>query len=46
MPRKARKQSATGIYHIMVRGINRQRISEDNEDCEAFVSTLVNGIIK
>lgn len=41
MPRQARKQSATGIYHIMVRGINRQRIFEDHEDCETFVSTLL-----
>ena len=41
MPRQARKQSATGIYHIMVRGINRKRIFEDNEDCEIFFSTLL-----
>ena len=41
MPRQARKQSATGIYHIMVRGINRQRIFEDDEDCVAFVITLL-----
>ena len=41
MPRQARKQSATGLYHIMVRGINRQRIFEDHEDCETFVSTLL-----
>ena len=24
MPRTARDQSATGIYHVMIRGINRQ----------------------
>lgn len=40
MPRKARKKSKTGIYHIMVRGINRQRIFEDDEDCEKFIDTV------
>ena len=24
MPRQARKESGTGIYHVMLRGINRQ----------------------
>ena len=28
MPRTARDQSATGIYHVMIRGINRQDIFE------------------
>ena len=32
MPRQARKFSRTGIYHVMLRGINRQDIFEDNED--------------
>ncbi len=32
MPRKAREQSKTNIYHVMIRGINRQTIFEDNED--------------
>lgn len=40
MPRKARKKSKTGIYHIMVRGINRQTIFEDDEDCIRFIYTL------
>ena len=26
MPRQARKESGTGIYHVMLRGINRQDI--------------------
>ena len=26
MPRQARKTSGTGIYHVMLRGINRQDI--------------------
>ncbi|MCC8117903.1 MAG: hypothetical protein LIP09_04025 [Bacteroidales bacterium] len=33
MPRKAREISITGIYHAMMRGINRQRIFEDRLDC-------------
>ena len=32
MPRQERLQSATGIYHVMLRGINRQDIFEDDED--------------
>lgn len=42
MPRQARKKSATGIYHIMLRGINRQQIFEDEEDRERFLDTLEN----
>lgn len=40
MPRQARKKSNSGIYHIMLRGINRQRIFEDEEDCLRFLETL------
>ena len=32
MPRQERLHSATGIYHVMLRGINRQDIFEDDED--------------
>ena len=32
MPREAREKSPTGIYHIIMRGINRQSIFEDEED--------------
>lgn len=32
MPRKGRETSGTGIYHVMLRGINRQDIFEDSED--------------
>lgn len=32
MPRQARKESGTGIYHVMLRGINRQDIFEDAVD--------------
>jgi hypothetical protein len=32
MPRIGREQSVTGIYHVMLRGINRQDIFEEAED--------------
>lgn len=40
MPRQARKKSSSGIYHIMLRGINKQQIFEDEEDCEKFLWVL------
>ena len=40
MPRTARDQSATGIYHVMIRGINRQDIFETPEDYRKFIETL------
>ncbi|WP_371360972.1 transposase [Sporomusa malonica] len=40
MPRTARKKSKSGIYHIMLRGINRQTIFEDEEDRFKFIDTL------
>ena len=40
MPRTARKKSNSGIYHIMLRGINRQTIFEDDEDRIKFVDTI------
>ena len=40
MPRSARKKSESGIYHIMLRGINKQQIFEDKEDSERFLETL------
>jgi len=41
MPRVARKKSLSGIYHIMLRGINRQLIFLDDEDNEKFLQTLI-----
>ena len=32
MPRQSRKKSSTGIYHVMLRGINKQDIFEEAED--------------
>lgn len=40
MPRTGRQTSSTGIYHIILRGINRQIMFEDNEDKEKFIDTL------
>lgn len=40
MPRAARIKSKSGIYHIIMRGINRQILFEENEDCIKFIQTL------
>ena len=40
MPRQARRKSESGIYHIMLRGINQQQIFEDKEDNLRFLETL------
>ncbi|OQB24679.1 MAG: Transposase IS200 like protein [Firmicutes bacterium ADurb.Bin182] len=40
MPRTARKKSASGIYHIILRGINRQTIFSDEEDNDEFIKIL------
>ena len=38
--RISRERSKTGIYHAMLRGINRTTIFEDNEDREYFLDKL------
>lgn len=40
MPRRARRKSATGLYHIMIRGINRQSIFEAPGDKVRFLEVL------
>lgn len=40
MPRTARQLSKTGIYHIIVRGINRQPIFYDEEDYQRYLNTI------
>lgn len=40
MPREARRSSQNGIYHIMLRGINRQTIFEDDEDKLRLLETM------
>ena len=39
MPRQARQASGTGIYHVMMRGINHQNIFEEQEDYYQFLNT-------
>ncbi|MGO5010399.1 transposase [Niallia sp. Sow4_A1] len=40
MARNPRKKSVNGIYHIIIRGINRQIIFEDNVDKIQYLKTL------
>ena len=40
MSRQLRKKSGTGIYHVMLRGINRQDIFEDEEDYKQMITVL------
>ena len=40
MPRKSREKSDTGIYHVMLRGINGQIIFEDKEDYEKLIQVI------
>ena len=40
MARQLRKKSETGVYHVMLRGINRQDIFEDEGDYQQMVSIL------
>lgn len=40
MARNPRKKSVNGIYHIIIRGINRQIIFEDNDDKIQCLKTL------
>lgn len=40
MPRHSREKCASGIYHIMVRGINRQNIFNDEDDYIRYLDTI------
>lgn len=40
VPRTARKKSNSNVYHIVLRGINRQVIFNDDEDRKRFIFTL------
>ncbi|MBE6788051.1 MAG: transposase [Ruminococcaceae bacterium] len=40
MPRQARKRAESGIYHVMLRGIDRQTIFEDSEDYDYFMGIM------
>ena len=40
LPRTAREKSRSGIYHVMLRGINKQNIFEEAEDYEKMMDLL------
>ena len=40
MPRTARKLSKTGLYHIIIRGVNKETIFIDDEDRKMFLRLL------
>jgi putative transposase len=40
MPRQARSISKSGIYHIILRGANRQEIFHDDDDRRKFLETV------
>ena len=40
MPRKSRQTSKNGVYHVMLRGINRQNIFLDKEDYWKLIKIL------
>jgi len=40
MPREARKMSCSGIYHVMIRGVNKETIFKDDRDREMFLRLL------
>jgi len=40
MPRAARKKSESGIYHVILRGINKQRIFLETADYRKFLQIL------
>ena len=42
MSRQGRIQSGTGVYHVMMRGINRQQIFESEEDNKHMLYVLSN----
>jgi len=42
MPRRGRSKSKTGIYHVMARGINRDKIFHSERDYEKYFEILKN----
>lgn len=40
MPRRKRIKGESGIYHVMLRGINQQTIFYDDEDCDKFIEIV------
>jgi len=42
MARQARARSESGIYHVMLRGINKQKIFHDEQDYKMFIKAMNN----
>ncbi len=40
MSRQARRKSNSGIYHLMLRGVNGQKVFEDEYDCRRIIETI------
>ncbi|MFA5636602.1 MAG: transposase [Anaerovoracaceae bacterium] len=40
MPRQARRKSSTGIYHVMLRGVDKRAILLDEQDNKKFIQHL------
>lgn len=40
MARQARKRSSTGIYHLMLRGINKKTIFESDDEKKRFIAII------
>ncbi|MDY0234545.1 MAG: transposase [Gudongella sp.] len=40
MPRRSRKKSESGLYHVMLRGINKQTIFESDDDRYQLLATM------
>ncbi len=40
MPRTARQVSETGIYHVIVRGINRENLFLDSQDIQSYLQLI------
>ncbi|MBM4334090.1 MAG: transposase [Deltaproteobacteria bacterium] len=46
MPRQARLDTPGALHHIMVRGINRSQIFDDDEDRSRFLTRLGENILE
>jgi len=42
VPRSERVKSKSGIYHVLLRGINQETVFHDEEDCRKFLEILKN----
>lgn len=40
LPRKARQVSESSVYHVILRGINKQSIFEDDDDAELLLGII------